>query len=231
MSIAVPVILLLLVAGLTFYAFMRASPAAIARSLRLIGPALLGIFGLGMLLLGKAAIGGMLISSAMAWLGANRFSGRTAPTPGQRSRVRSAMLEMELDHDSGQIEGGVLAGQYQNEKLADLSLEKLMILHDECAADEESLRLLETYLDSRFPGWRERFDANDSARHGGPSHTSGMTKEEAYEILGLEAEASAVQIREAHRRLMQRVHPDVGGSSFLAARINEAKDVLLSKHG
>jgi len=231
MSIAVPVILLLLMAGMSFYAFMRASPAAIARSLRLVGPAVLGIFGVGMLLLGKAAIGSMLISSALAWLGTNRVRGRAKPTPGQRSRVRSAALEMELDHDSGRLEGEVLVGQFRGERLADLSLENLLALHAECAADEESLRLLETYLDGRFPAWRERLDADHGPRHGGPGRTGGMTKEEAYEILGLEAGASAAQIREAHRRLMQRVHPDVGGSSFLAARINEAKDVLLSKHG
>ena len=231
MSIAVPVFLGLLLAGLGFYAFMRASPAAIASSLRVIGPALLGLVGLVLLILGRAAIGGMLISSALAWLGTNRYARRAKPSPGLRSTVRSAALEMELDHDSGQLEGQVLSGRYRGRQLGELALDDLLELLQECAGDEESLRLLETYLDGRFPAWRERLDPDEGAGHGSPSRSSSMTKEEAYEILGLEAGASAAQIREAHRRLMQRVHPDVGGSSFLAARINEAKDVLLSKHG
>lgn len=231
MSIAVPVFLGLMLAGLGFYAFMRASPAAIAASLRVIGPALLGLVGLVLLFLGRGAIGGMLISTALAWLGTNRYARRAKPSPGLRSTVRSAALEMELDHDSGQLEGQVLSGRYQGKQLGELSLDDLLELLQECAGDEESLRLLETYLDGRFPAWRERLDPDEGAGHGSASRSSSMTKEEAYEILGLEAGASAAQIREAHRRLMQRVHPDVGGSSFLAARINEAKDVLLSKHG
>jgi hypothetical protein len=231
MSMAVPVLLGLLLAGLGLYAFMRASPAAIAGSLRVIGPVLLGLLGVVLLFLGRAAVGGMLISGAIAWLGSNRFSQRAKPSPGLRSSVRSAVLEMELDHDSGQLEGQVLAGRYQGRQLGELALDELLDLHRECAGDDESLRLLEAYLDGRFPAWRERLDPNESTGHGGPSRAGSMTKEEAYEILGLEAGASAAQVREAHRRLMQRVHPDVGGSSFLAARINEAKDVLLSKHG
>lgn len=230
MSIAVPVVLALVLAGLGFYAFTRASPAAIAGSLRLAGPILIGVVGVGLLLLGRAAIGGMLISAALALFGANRMRGRAKPTPGLRSVVRTQMLEMELDHDSGSLEGVVLAGRHEGRQLADLALEDLLDLHRQCSADEESLRLLETYLDGRFPAWRDNLDADGGTGQGSTRRTGGMTEEEAYEILGLEAGAPAAKIREAHRRLMQRVHPDVGGSSFLAARINEAKDVLLSKH-
>lgn len=231
MSIAVPVVVALLLAGLSVYAFLRASPSAIAQALRWAGPILLGLAGVVLVLVGRAGIGGMLISGALGWLGRNRYTARAKPTPGLRSKVRSSMLEMELDHDSGNLEGLVLAGRFEGRSLAQLSLDDLIALYQECVGDEDSLRLLETYLDGRFPGWRDRLDANDDARSRGTGRSGSMTEKEAYQILGLEPGASAAQIREAHRRLMQRVHPDVGGSSFLAARINEAKDVLLSKHG
>ena len=94
----------------------------------------------------------------------------------------------------------------------------------------ESRQLLETYLDGRFPVWREDTKANGGDGKGVAPGSGAMTKEEAYKILGLETGATAADIRKAHRRLMQRLHPDLGGTSFLAARINEAKDVLLSNH-
>ena len=106
-----------------------------------------------------------------------------------------------------------------------------MELYRELAGDCESRQLLETYLDGRFPVWRRDAKANDGDGQGVAPGSGAMTKEEAYKVLGLEAGATAADIRKAHRRLMQRLHPDLGGSSFLAARINEAKDVLLSNHG
>src|SRR5690606_19975987 len=96
--------------------------------------------------------------------------------------------------------------------------------------DSESRQLLETYLDGRFPVWREDAETHSGDRQGVAPGSGSMTKEEAYQILGLEAGAATADIRKAHRRLIQRLHPDIGGTSFLAARINEAKDVLLSNH-
>lgn len=230
MSIAIGILFSLLLAGFVAYSFMRASPVAIAGALRLVGPVLLGVVGLGLVFVGRVALGGMLISAALGWWGRNRFAHKAKRSAGMRSTVRSEKLEMALDHDSGKLEGLVLADRYQGRRLADLTLDNLMDLHEDYAADEESLKLLETYLDGRFASWRERLDADKGAGQGSAARSGGMTKQEAYEVLGLEEGAPPTQIREAYRRLMQRVHPDVGGSSFLSARINEAKDVLLSKH-
>lgn len=231
MSVPLLAFALLLILLLAALAFTRASPAGIANALRLAGPLVLGIAGVVFLLTGRAGLGGMLLSSAAAWLGSSRLRARARRTPGQRSAVRTAALEMELDHDTGALEGVVLVGRHEGRRLAGMSLEELLELRRELAGDAESLQLLETYLDGRFPVWREGADT-DQGRGQGSTGTAGrMTKEEAYEILGLQPGASAAEIRKAHRRLMQRLHPDMGGSSFLAARINEARDVLLSDHG
>jgi hypothetical protein len=213
------------------FVLLRADASKIASSLRLIGPIALGIVGVSLILIGRAGLGGMALSSALAWYGAGRMRRRASPTPGKRSHVRTAALEMELDHDTGELDGVVLAGRFDGKPLGDLSELELYELLAELADDGESRQLLETYLDGRLPLWRDHAQADVGGGETRPPASGPMSKQEAYQVLGLEAGASAADIRKAHRRLMQRLHPDLGGSSFLAARINEAKDVLLSGHG
>ena len=225
------VALLLVLLGATMV-FLRADPARLASAMRTLGPVLLALIGVAMLLVGRQGLGGLILSAALAWYGSMRMKRPTAKLePGKHSTVRTAALEMELDHDTGSLEGLVLAGRHEGKMLGTMSLDELQQLYRELPGDPESRQLLETYLDGRFPVWRKDAEANGGEGLGVSPGSGSMTKEEAYKILGLEAGAAAADVRKAHRRLMQRLHPDIGGTSFLAARINEAKDVLLSNHG
>ncbi len=211
-------------------AFARVDAAKMADALRLILPILLAGSGILLTVIGRVAIGSTLIMAGLGLYGALQRRKSVRTKRGQKSTVRTAAVEMELDHDTGKLEGVVLAGSKEGRQLHTLSREELMTLCTEFSGDEESLQLLEAYLDSRFPGWRENGDTDAGSGQGQAASSGTMTKQEAYQILGLEEGASAAAIRQAHRRLMQRVHPDLGGSSFLAARINQAKDILLSGH-
>lgn len=155
--------------------------------------------------------------------------------PGNQSHVSSDILDMSLDHDSGTMSGTILKGPMEGRALADLSESEFIELLRYCRGhDEDSARLLETYLDRRFgDSWRsddeagsdngESGERSDSGNAGGP-----LTESDALDILGLEPGASREEIIQAHRRMMQKLHPDRGGSNYLAARINEAKERLLS---
>lgn len=149
---------------------------------------------------------------------------------GRSSSVRTAFLEMMLDHDSGTMRGTVLAGVYAGRDLAALAEPDLIVLWRECRAGEaQSRQLLEAYLDRRWPEWREELRRReaDSAQAAGGPQGGPMSEDEARQVLGLPKGAGAEAIRTAHRNLMKRLHPDQGGSTYLAAKINEAKDVLL----
>ena len=149
------------------------------------------------------------------------------PSPGQSSDVETAYLRMSLDHDTGELQGTVLEGPFRGRLVDELSLEELLALLRDCRVnDAQSAELLESYLD-RVHGaeWR----GGDSGAQAGGNAADGrpMTVDEAYEILGLRRGADADEIRDAHRRLMLKIHPDQGGSTYLAAKINQAKDFLL----
>jgi hypothetical protein len=162
------------------------------------------------------------------WPGAPAgFTRRWNKSPGQTSRVRTAFIEMELDHDSGAMRGHVLAGAHAGKSLDSLAQPTLLALLGEI--DEESRALLAAYLDRREPGWREHAQSGAAAGHGTPPG-GPMTEDEAYQVLGLQPGASAEEIGRAHRGLMKKLHPDQGGSTYLAARVNQAKDILLRRH-
>ena len=147
---------------------------------------------------------------------------------GQTSQVRSQFLDMRLDHDSGELKGQIVAGPHAGHSLDEFDLPQLTAMIS--GFDAESVSLLESYLDRRFPAWRQNAQG-DAARGQRRSAASGkMTNEEAYQILGLQPGAGRDDISRAHRGLMKKLHPDQGGSTYLAARVNEAKDTLLRTH-
>jgi DnaJ-domain-containing protein 1 len=240
------VVVILLLRG-----FMRADPAKVSRVLRWLGIAIV----VGVLLFFAARgyfhwlyvlVVSLLpllprivrlltlipvIRQLKAQLDSMRSGGRAAS--GQTSQVEARFLRMTLDHDTGDMEGEVLAGRFRGRRLSALGLEELLVLLDECRSeDEESAALLEAYLD-RVHGdtWQEQPEADDASgsEQAGKATGGPMTRQEAYEILGLEPGASKQKIIEAHRRLMQKLHPDRGGSTYLAAKLNQAKEVLVGR--
>lgn len=154
------------------------------------------------------------------------LKGLRGPTPGKATDIETRTLRMRLDHDTGTLEGTVLAGPFRGRQLAEMALDELRALLRECRADDpDAAQLLESYLD-RVHGaaWRTAADGEPGA----PPPTRGrMSREEAYNILGLKPGAAPDEIKAAHHRLMLKIHPDQGGSTYLAAQINQAKDVLL----
>lgn len=214
-----------------------AQPAVVARSLRwavgiFVVLALAVIIWAGRYQL-AAVVLPFLIPALMRWRSIGRWrKNARGPTPGQASTIDTGFLRMALDHDSGNLDGEVIAGRFAGHRLGDLSLDDLLRLHVECAADEASRRILEAYLDRHHgAAWRSHGDAREQPSQGESVGGSGraMTREEAYAILGLEPGADDQAVKAAHRHLMASFHPDRGGSDYLAALINRARDCLLGR--
>jgi hypothetical protein len=229
-------LLLGLMALLLFLLAMRAytvaSPQALVRQLR-IGAGVAALAGAGILVfrgmvgyaMSLAALGSWLLwgGGGLPWGG---FRSSAQKSPGQTSRVVTEHLEVELDHDTAEIRGRVLKGFFAGRQLEDLIPVEMAHLWQDCRfADPQSAQILEAYLDRAHPSWRDDLARAEGEHAAGPD--GRMTREQALEVLGLEPGAGEEDIRRAHRELMMKLHPDHGGSTYLAAKINEAKDVLL----
>ena len=219
------------------YWFLRAKPSALAKRARL---GLLVAAGFGVLLLLLVSLeflptlipelfglAGVIITALIA-RGVRKRSAGGFSTPGgsHRTAVRTSFLDAWIDHANGDMGASVLQGRFVGRTLDGLAEGELRALRAECANDQDSLRILESYLDRRLgTAWRQDQEASGASR----ASRADMTRDQALSVLGLRQDASEEEIRMAHRRLIQRVHPDVGGSADLAARINRAKDVLLGQ--
>ena len=191
---------------------------------------LFGLLG-GLLPFAQRIAMALLQAKAMQWLaGAMSGPARQAGAAGQQSEVATGMLRMSLDHASGRLDGEVLQGDFAGRRLSEMAFDDLLSLLAELrAADPQGAALLESFLE------REHATAwSASSRQEGeqPSPPSlEFSEAEARQILGVDEGADAATIRAAHRRLIQRLHPDRGGSPYLAAQINRAKELLLARLG
>jgi DnaJ domain len=225
-----------LLAGVLLLAhwYAKADPASVARALRVLAIVAGIAVAAVMIFSGNLQLAGVLASFVLPALLRGRLRGRWStagqtPHSTQKSEAETRFLRMKLDHETGLLDGLVLEGAFRGRRLSELkSPERLALLSEIRLADEASARLLEAYLERTDTAWRE----SDSARTGADRRQtvgagSAMSREEACQILGVAADATPQAIKDAHRRLMLKLHPDQGGSTYLAAKLNEAKAKLL----
>jgi len=199
----------------------------------------------GMVALARAgsllmALGFVVLPLLMRWRTlVNYLRNLKGPSPGAATGVETRFFRMNLDHDSGILDGMVLDGQFRGRRLSELKPTDLSELLRECRVeDEQSATVLEAYMDRTYGGsWRSGDDQTsdggaDQAQSGqrsSPWNPATMSRDEAFEILGLQPGATTEAIKEAHHTQMKKNHPDQGGSNYLASKINQAKELLLGE--
>ena len=232
--------MVLLVCGLLLIRwFIVAEPRTLTLAAKAAGVAILALLAAYLALTGRIGwILGLLpflllLLRRVGLGGAASLGGFSLGATPRMSNVRTRFLEMRLDHETGELDGDVTQGAYAGRQLSAMSTDELLdLLRALHVDDRKSALLLEAYLDRRCPDWRTRSagdDAGPGDRQDDGAAAAGVSSaEDAYRVLGLEPGASDAAIREAYHRLIASVHPDKGGSSFLAAQVNRAKDILLS---
>lgn len=151
-----------------------------------------------------------------------------------KSRIRTLYLKMVLDHDAGLFDGEAIKGAYRGTVLSTMTLEELRLLQVEISSDPDSVNILNAYLDHAHAhagarrGESAGADANANGRQSDRQANGAMSEEEAWNLLGLSRGASVEDIKASHRRLIKQVHPDHGGTDYLAHKITEAKNLLLA---
>jgi hypothetical protein len=225
---------------LIIWGMSGSSPRIIGRIFKwsaiIIGGAALVYLGATGRLITVGWILGGLLPLLLRWRAVrNMAKGFRGPSPGQTSDIETRYLRMQLDHDTGELRGTVLEGRFQGRLLQDMTVAEQTELLQECRLhDEQSAQILETYLDRVHGASWHGSEGRGGEGHGESGGSGaraqsggGMSRDEAYEILGVTKGAKPDEIRDAHRRLMLKNHPDQGGSTYLAAKINQAKELLL----
>lgn len=218
--------------------YATADVRTLLNALRWTAIGLLGLVTLVLLVSGRLGLAlgaaAVLLPWAMRSLRSTGMGGYAAGGAGggdRTSTIRTRFVHMSLDHASGRLDGEIIDGPQAGQRLNALSREALIgLLADYHRQDPQSAQLLEAYLDRMDPSWREAAaDAGAEAGGGdaGPAAPGVLSRDDAYRILGLEPGASDDEIKAAHHRLIASLHPDRGGSSYLAAQVNRARDILL----
>jgi hypothetical protein len=232
---------LLLLVGFGLYVFVNASPATLARAVRTFTATFAALASTGLLLTGRFGLALITVGATVMALRALRSGGAGSygagaggQNPGGKtSEIVTDMLAMQLDHRTGDLDGDVLSGTFAGRSLGSLGLSDLLTLLADCQRDDpRSVPLLETYLDRHQPDWRNHVaddGSDDGPRQGGNAADDAMDLATACSILDVSPNATADEIKAAHRKLMNKLHPDHGGSSYLAAQLNRAKDALLRR--
>ena len=223
--------------------FTTADPKLLVKVLKWLLLGIIGAVALFFVFTGRLGWAIFALPALLLWLMRARSAHRMFKTfsrmtsgwgggpTGQSSDVETRFLRMGLDHDSGRMSGEVIEGKYAGRTLAEMTLDELVDLLQTCwVEDQPSTQVLEAYLDREYPDWHDRIQGEAPGGAGSRDSNRGqgvMTRAEALEILGLKPGAEEQEIKDAHHRLISNMHPDHGGSTYLAAQINQAKDVLL----
>jgi len=216
------------------YLFVNANPARLAQIAKWMGIGLAVAAAIALLVVTEGRVIMLLAPLAALFPALRRvrsmMSGLRGPSTVGTSTVETQFIRMSLNHDTGAMTGTVLQGRFAGMRLEELRPPELLVLLRECRAeDEEAARLLEAYLDRVHSNWRDEM-AGERTSGGGPRPSGpDVTVDEAYAILGLAPGADAEAIKAAHHRLMKQLHPDHGGTDYLASKINRARDVLLHR--
>ncbi len=237
-------VLLLIVVVQALRWFARADVKTVRKTINWGGLALIALVIAFLAVTGRigAAIAGLM--ALVAWGGriigllhmGRQFSamfrsarfGQGGGQAGQASEVETAFVRMTLDHATGAMDGEIKQGRFSGRRLKQMSQDDLVALLGDAQGDPDSAGLLEAFLDRAYPDWRSAAGAAGSSQASAPQ-SAGMTVEEATRILGLKPDAQEPEIKAAYRRLMGQLHPDHGGSDYLAAKVNQAKDFLLKR--
>lgn len=231
-------LLLLVFVGVNWAA--NAPPRSILNSGKWIAGILAALVVLGLIATGRFGLIWMAAVFLLPWLSRiidlrRMWKTMQGPSPGANSSVRSRFFDMTLDHETGAMDGRILEGPHEGRMLSELSLHELVALYDDVQmVDRKSADLLEAYIDrAHGADWRNTQTGDEAPgsrdRQNRATASGGMSRSEALSVLGLAEGCTSDEIRDAHKRMMKLAHPDAGGSDYLAAKVNEAKDVLLGK--
>lgn len=205
-------------------ALASAKPGTILKVLRITAITVLSAGALFMAYTGRFQFATGFGVAALFFLRNKPLFSSSKPTAGQASSVTTDWLDASLDHDSGEMNVLILKGEFEGRTFSQLTYDQLQNLRTTLTIDQQSLAILETYLSRNFEG--NESDSQDKTNYKSDNTNGAMSKAEAYEVLGLSPNASVKEIKVAHKNLMKKFHPDHDGSAYMAAKINQARDIL-----